>query len=455
MTQFIKLTGIRQAFATFSSSKTAMAVAAMCCVIGIVLLVVAVSSGIVSLDGLRKGVASVGSHETVVSHKKSTSDNADPTSESKLPDEVQRSKGAIVDSAPTFDIVRVEPDGNAVLAGLSAPGDKIEIMSGNRVLAIADANSAGEWALVLDEPLQSGGHQIAVRSISNTMDAPAISVQTVTISVPERSEESAIVMLEVPGEPSTIWQSPAVTIEPKIQDSQDGIQAELQTDLSETVEESTIQTSTSMDRAEENNHNASKTTQPDNEMVLNEPMVTVKAIETEGGEKLYVSGASRPKASVRLYLQNKLVGETVASPVGQWQLKSIMPLPQGRMTVRAEEFRRSDGAVLARREVPFQRDPKIVGSLKVRIDPGKTIDETIADPTANGLDGAKVSGKMVSTDIVIVGRGDNLWTIARRLYGSGVRYTTLYSANDDQIRNPSNVFPDQELLVPNVDTLAN
>ena len=35
-----------------------------------------------------------------------------------------------------------------------------------------------------------------------------------------------------------------------------------------------------------------------------------------------------------------------------------------------------------------------------------------------------------------VSRGDNLWRISRRVYGRGVRYTVIYSANQDQIRSP-------------------
>ena len=33
-----------------------------------------------------------------------------------------------------------------------------------------------------------------------------------------------------------------------------------------------------------------------------------------------------------------------------------------------------------------------------------------------------------------------LWTIARRVYGSGIKYTTIYQANDGQIRNPNKIY---------------
>lgn len=48
----------------------------------------------------------------------------------------------------------------------------------------------------------------------------------------------------------------------------------------------------------------------------------------------------------------------------------------------------------------------------------------------------------------IIRRGDNLWTIARRVYGSGIKYTTIFQANDNQIRNPNRIYPGQVFDLP-------
>lgn len=50
---------------------------------------------------------------------------------------------------------------------------------------------------------------------------------------------------------------------------------------------------------------------------------------------------------------------------------------------------------------------------------------------------------------VIIRRGDTLWQISRRVYGRGVRYTTIYLANSDQISNPDFIEPGQIFMVPN------
>lgn len=49
---------------------------------------------------------------------------------------------------------------------------------------------------------------------------------------------------------------------------------------------------------------------------------------------------------------------------------------------------------------------------------------------------------------VIIRRGDTLWQISRRAYGLGVRYTTIYLANQDQIANPDRIMPGQIFGVP-------
>jgi nucleoid-associated protein YgaU len=55
---------------------------------------------------------------------------------------------------------------------------------------------------------------------------------------------------------------------------------------------------------------------------------------------------------------------------------------------------------------------------------------------------------------VIIRRGDTLWQIARRTYGAGVRYTTIYLANQEQIINPDMIAPGQIFAIPE-DALEN
>src|SRR5690606_31757600 len=60
--------------------------------------------------------------------------------------------------APSFDIVRVEPDGSVLVAGKAAPAAKVELMADDAVLAGTEADATGDFVIVLDRPLAAGDY---------------------------------------------------------------------------------------------------------------------------------------------------------------------------------------------------------------------------------------------------------------------------------------------------------
>lgn len=110
---------------------------------------------------------------------------------------------------PTFDIIRVEPSGEAVIAGLAAPRAKVEILNRDEPVATAEANERGEWALELSEPLPPGTHDLAIRATSEDGSEVTHSHQRVAVSVPQSSDEEPLVVLNQPDAPSRIVQVPA------------------------------------------------------------------------------------------------------------------------------------------------------------------------------------------------------------------------------------------------------
>ncbi|WP_331487778.1 LysM peptidoglycan-binding domain-containing protein [Anaerocolumna sp. AGMB13025] len=48
----------------------------------------------------------------------------------------------------------------------------------------------------------------------------------------------------------------------------------------------------------------------------------------------------------------------------------------------------------------------------------------------------------------VVQSGDSLWAIAKKYYGNGSKYTKIYNANKDKIKNPSLIYPGQKLVIP-------
>ncbi len=55
--------------------------------------------------------------------------------------------------------------------------------------------------------------------------------------------------------------------------------------------------------------------------------------------------------------------------------------------------------------------------------------------------------KAAGTTYTVV-KGDCLWNIAKKFYGSGAKYTVIYNANKGIIKNPSLIYPGQVLTIP-------
>ncbi|MGU3361996.1 LysM peptidoglycan-binding domain-containing protein [Methylobacterium sp. M6A4_1b] len=77
--------------------------------------------------------------------------------------------------------------------------------------------------------------------------------------------------------------------------------------------------------------------------------------------------------------------------------------------------------------------------------------EVRRDPSKSEADPAVVFVPEVRT--ARIERGDSLWAISRRTYGEGDRYTAIYDANQDQIRDPDLIYPGQVFVLPSEDTI--
>ena len=56
---------------------------------------------------------------------------------------------------------------------------------------------------------------------------------------------------------------------------------------------------------------------------------------------------------------------------------------------------------------------------------------------------------------MVVQPGASLWRIARSNYGKGTRFTVIYQANKEQIRDPDLIYPGQIFTLPKPGTATN
>ena len=147
---------------------------------------------------------------------------------------------------------------------------------------------------------------------------------------------------------------------------------------------------------------------------LRDLMLDVVDYDEKG--QLVLGGRAKPGTPLRLYLDNRVLGDTRADDNGRWVLRPAQIVPPGQYTLRVDELG-PVGKVVARIELPFTR----------------------AEPSA-----VAAAGKAS----VVVQPGNSLWRLARRVYGHGTQYTVIFEANRAQIRNPDLIYPGQVFMVP-------
>ena len=295
---------------------------------------------------------------------------------------------------PTFDVVRVEPTGDAIVAGRAEPGSDVELLANGGVIDRTKANEAGEFVM-MPPPLQPGSHELVLR----TPDAG--SRQAVTVSVPEPGKGEVLVVVGEPGKPSQVVQAGAP----------------------DTPGAGSLSSVPGLVRGP----------------AAQDTPLRIGAVEGESG-RLFVQGSGPPGAKAIIYLNESPLAEAQIGADGRWSLTVSKGLAKGEYKVRIDQVGEG-GKVLARAEVPFTAEGGPDGSLAAAPEaPAETAKAEPAAPSANPV--------VDRLDTVEVKRGDNLWQISRRAYGEGTRYSIIYQANTDQIRDPDRIYPGQIFVMP-------
>jgi len=295
---------------------------------------------------------------------------------------------------PRFDVVRIGARGVAVIAGRAAPGAEVVLLEDGREVGRARADARGEWVILPAEALRPGTRQFTL--LARRGGEEVAGPDTVVVVVPEPQPALA----EAP--------RPAPAPAPATLSSETTASA---------VSEPSAETAT-----------ASAPSQPlvvllpaaqATPRVLQGPAaqqgLTLDQVDYDQDGAIRFAGSAQPDSTVRVYVNERHVGDAQADGQGRWTLVPQDAVEVGRHRLRLDQLA-ATGTVAARIEVPFQRDQLPEGS--------------------------------VAEGRVVVQPGNNLWRLARAAYGRGVRYTVIYEANRDQIRNPGLIFPGQVFTVP-------
>lgn len=404
--------------------------------------------------------------------------------------------------APTFDVVRVESNGSIVVAGNAAPNSKVEILNGTAVIGSTVAGPDGAFVIVLDDPLKPGDYTIALRS--STGDVVTASAQTAVVSVPANAAGQVLAMVEEPGKPAELLTVPAPETKPAAPaaGNQAAAPAAPATEAPAAAAPAPAAPAPAVvEAAPAPAAPAAPAAAP-----VAEPKIVVEAVEIDGN-KIFVAGLADAGRKVRAYANEILLGDAQTSPDGHFLVEATRDIPVGSYTIHVDGLDADGVKVVARAAVPFEREPgeaiaavapaapkpadakpaeakpaepkpaapsvaeapaapAVVAAAPAEPAPASAAPAAAEAPATPATPATEapavvaaatppgdvpeiVAPKLEHADgAVIIRRHDTLWRISRRVYGHGVRYSTIYLANQDQISDPDRIWPGQVFKVP-------
>ncbi|WP_264213815.1 LysM peptidoglycan-binding domain-containing protein [Leisingera thetidis] len=379
-------------------------------------------------------------------------------------DSAEATEAGFVLKAPELDLVRVDRDGAAVIAGRSQEGVRVSVLLDGEVLEQLEVPAGGEFvalttiapsadARVVTLLAEHGGRQsasgasfilapvgsaalahaegaaeaagtgaaegtapaedrlAALQAVEGAAEPPAVAgpgtVADGTSAPADEGSELGTAGVEGPdtAEPAPAAPTPAVAEDPAAPQLQGQAVAVL--------------------RADQDGIEVVQPALPADPGLSDE--VALDAISYNGTGGVELSGRARPQSRVRIYVDNKPVAELDAAEDGRWngRLENVAP---GLYTLRLDEIEPATGAVVSRLETPFKREAP------------DALPQPGGDPVPDQ------PAPLVRA--VTVQKGDTLWAISQEKYGSGFLYVRVFEANKGAIRDPDLIYPGQVFTIP-------
>ncbi|MEA5162271.1 LysM peptidoglycan-binding domain-containing protein [Cereibacter johrii] len=329
---------------------------------------------------------------------------------------------------PAFDVVRIESDGSALVAGRAQRGAEVTVLVEDEEAASTTADAANRFAVMFTLPADDRPRRLSLRmvlpdgtdylSTGSVLIAPILTPPPAQVASAEAGSDAAV---QEPA-PPPVPRAPAALL----------------------VGDGNV-----------------KVLQPAGEALEDLAGVSVDTISYGPDGSVLLSGRGGEGDFVRLYLDNREIATVTIAPDGTWGV-SLAGIEPGRYALRADRID-PEGDVVARFETPFARETHetVAAALEAQSRPGGA-PEGEAQPLVPGAEGAQPaggpgavltasaegeppSGAPVS---VTVQPGFSLWRIAEETFGEGILYVKVYEANRTAIRDPDLIYPGQVFTLP-------
>ena len=340
---------------------------------------------------------------------------------------------AIDPSRPSFDTVRLAPDGEAVVAGRAVAGSTVDILLDGLVVGTVTSGSDGAFAAFLSLPAAETPRVLTLATTTN--GTLVTSDQQVIIAPVQRAE----VAVAADAAASQSAQTQPAGTEAVAEASAPAVL------LSDSTGVRVLQPATAADPTRTGG-------------------VVLDVISYTSLGDILLQGRATASADILIYLDNAAVTSTPVDADGIWSI-GLPGVAPGIYTLRLDEVDKT-GKVLSRIETPFKREdrdevaaiaaasapaasaqpvtPEAAASAATASGPA----EEVAAATEEAPAAAPPAAAPATVRVVTVQPGNTLWAIARESYGEGPLFVRVFEANRDRIRNPDLIYPGQIFEIP-------
>jgi nucleoid-associated protein YgaU len=277
---------------------------------------------------------------------------------------------------PSFDTVRVEKDGAAVIAGRAEPGTTVTAMLNGKAIGKAETNSIGEFVVVPDNALPEGTGSISLE-VQKDGKVTQSTQQVAVVVKPKAANNETVVAMIAPDQPTKLVPSTKPSEKPS-------------------------------------------------------DVVKVDTVDYDAEGNIIFSGRASAGNTVRVYVDNTALGDVIVGADGKWLFDQSPRVAAGNHTLRADELN-GKGDVVSRVELPLLREDK---------------QKVAALQQAAPVDADGDTRFPMGPERIVIQPGNSLWKVSRVVYGKGIKYTLIYEANRDQIRDPNKIYPGQIFAAP-------
>ena len=375
--------------------------------------------------------------------------------------------------SPSIDEVRSEADGLTILAGRGEPNAKVTLFVDEIENSSVTVGNDGTFAIVaflepssdpkiLSVVQQAGDLEMAAADIILAPQTVVAKVEEVEVAAMETNKvdpvfESAEEITDVEAE-ANVEEQVAVVVADKVVVPEIAAAVEAEADIATDIEEAKADVAEPKVDVDEPKVDVTDGSKIEEQKFLaaEQPILVIEEAKTEvailksdesgvevisrssapelmsnveidtisyseEGDVLLSGRAQSQAASVRVYLDNRVITTLDVDTSGRWR-GDLPDVDTGVYTLRVDEVD-VEGDVTSRVETPFKREAP----------------EVLEAAAGNG--DAPVKAITVQT-------GATLWAIARDRYGDGTLFVRVFEANSNSIKDPDLIYPGQVFDLP-------